>query len=103
MKINKKQLKQIRTVAGRIKFIREQRNYAQIGVAMGAGISQKAFSKIELGITKPNLERLYDIAESLDVDIYDLIPPTRPNEMLSGDTVFGRLLQFARRWWRKRN
>ena len=95
-------LNQINTVAKRIKYIREQKEFTQNGVAMGAGISQEAYSKIERGVTRPSIDRLYDIAESLKVNVYDLIPPARANEMLSSHNVFSRLLQITRGWLRKR-
>jgi len=91
----------IPTVGGRIKYVRQQKKFAQIGVAMGAGISQKALSKIEQDQTKPSIYRIYRIAESLDVDVHLLIPKERWNAMYSAYGVFGglffRLLRLVRR------
>lgn len=56
--------------------IREQRlvrNYTQDYLACKLGISQNAYSKIELGITPVTVKRLFVIAETLDVDVNVLI------------------------------
>jgi transcriptional regulator with XRE-family HTH domain len=47
------------------------------------GISQNAYSKIELGYTKITVERLFHIAYILDVDIYELIDleKTEPRQL----------------------
>lgn len=91
----------IPTVGGRIKYIRESKGYMQIGVAMGAGISQKGLSKIELDQTNPSIYRLYRIAESLDVDVYVLIPRERWNTAYSTYGIFGHVLIRVLKWTRK--
>ena len=63
----------IKIVAVNIRKIREHRNYTQEYLAMKLKISQNAYSKIELGYTKITLERLYQIAQILDVDLIELI------------------------------
>jgi transcriptional regulator with XRE-family HTH domain len=63
----------IKTVAVNIRKIREYRNYTQEYLAMKLNISQNAYSKIELGYTKITLERLYQIAQILEVDLIELI------------------------------
>jgi transcriptional regulator with XRE-family HTH domain len=63
----------IRSVALNIRKIREYRDYTQEYLAMKLGISQNAYSKIELAYTRITLERLIQIAEILDVDSIDLI------------------------------
>lgn len=63
----------IKTVATNIRKIREYRNYTQEYLAMKLDISQNAYSKIELGYTKITLERLYQIANLLDVDPVELL------------------------------
>ncbi len=63
----------IKTVAVNIRKIREYRNYTQEYLAMKLDISQNAYSKIELGYTKITLERLYQIAHILEVDILEMI------------------------------
>ena len=55
-------------VARNIRSVREYRNYTQEYVAGQIGISQNAYSKLELGFHKLSLERLFQIAEVLEVD-----------------------------------
>jgi transcriptional regulator with XRE-family HTH domain len=63
----------IKSVALNIRKIREYRNYTQEYLAMKLGISQNAYSKIELGYTRITLERLIQISQLLDVDSVDLL------------------------------
>jgi len=63
----------IKSVAVNIRKIREHLNYTQEYLAMKLNISQNAYSKIELGYTKITLERLYQIAQVLEVDLIELI------------------------------
>jgi transcriptional regulator with XRE-family HTH domain len=63
----------IKAVAVNIRKIREHLNYTQEYLAMKLNISQNAYSKIELGYTKITLERLYQIAQVLEVDLIELI------------------------------
>jgi transcriptional regulator with XRE-family HTH domain len=66
-------INKIKHVAVNIRKIREYRNYTQEYLAMKLSISQNAYSKIELGYTKITLERLYQIALILELDLIDLI------------------------------
>jgi transcriptional regulator with XRE-family HTH domain len=63
----------IKSVAHNIRKIREYRDYTQEYLAMKLGISQNAYSKIELAYTRITLERLIQIAQILEVDSVDLI------------------------------
>jgi len=57
-----------KTVASNIRRVREFRNYTQDYVARKIGISQNAYSKLELGFHKLSLERLFQIADVLDIE-----------------------------------
>ena len=63
----------IRTVAINIRRIRESKDYTQDYLAVKLNISQNAYSKIELGYTKITVERLFQIAQILEVDPVNLI------------------------------
>ncbi|MBS7566023.1 helix-turn-helix transcriptional regulator [Mucilaginibacter sp. Bleaf8] len=63
----------VKAVAINIRKVREYRNYTQEYLAMKLDISQNAYSKIELGYTKITLERVFQIASILDVDMVDLL------------------------------
>jgi len=58
----------IKKVAQNIRKIREYRNYTQEYLAARLRISQNAYSKIELGHTKITVDRLFRIADVLEVD-----------------------------------
>lgn len=60
-------------VAENIRSLREYRNYTQDYLAAKLGISQNAYSKIELGYSRINLERLFSIASLLEVESTELI------------------------------
>jgi transcriptional regulator with XRE-family HTH domain len=62
-----------KVVAGNIRKIREFKNYTQDYLAAKLGISQNAYSKIELGYSKLTLERLFQISSILEVEVVELI------------------------------
>lgn len=57
-----------KSVANNIRRVREFRNYTQDYVARKIGISQNAYSKLELGFHKLSLERLFQIADVLEIE-----------------------------------
>jgi transcriptional regulator with XRE-family HTH domain len=60
-------------IVSNVRKVREFRNYTQDYLAAKLGISQNAYSKIELGYSSVTLSRLVNVAEILDVDLVDLI------------------------------
>lgn len=62
-----------KNVAGNIRKIREYRDYTQDYLAAKLKISQNAYSKIELGYSKLTIERLFQIAAILDVEVTQLL------------------------------
>jgi len=62
-----------KTVAGNIKKVRGIRNYTQDYLAAKLGISQNAYSKIELGYSRITLERLFSISAILEVGVIQLL------------------------------
>lgn len=68
-----KPIARARTVASNIRRVREYRNYTQAYVAQKIGISQNAYSKLELGFHKLSLERLFQIADALGVETTSLL------------------------------
>ncbi|TWR23980.1 helix-turn-helix transcriptional regulator [Mucilaginibacter achroorhodeus] len=63
----------VKAVAMNIRKRREDLNYTQEYLAAKLNISQNAYSKIELGYTKITVERLFQIADILDIDLTNLI------------------------------
>ncbi len=70
-KINSK----IKALAATIRKKRETKNYTQEYLAYKLNISQNAYSKIELSYTKITVERLFQIAEILDINPMELLDP----------------------------
>ena len=60
-------------VVSNIRKIRAERNYTQDYLAAKLGISQNAYSKIELGYSSITLNRMISIAEILGVDLMDFL------------------------------
>src|SRR5579864_3460082 len=65
--------KKIHAITLNIRAQRMHKNYTQEYLAYKLGISQNAYSKIELGLTSVSIKKLFIIAETLDVSIYELI------------------------------
>jgi len=62
-----------KNVAGNIRKIREYRDYTQDYLAAKLKISQNAYSKIELGYSKLTIDRLFQIAAILEVEVTHLM------------------------------
>jgi transcriptional regulator with XRE-family HTH domain len=63
----------IKAIAASIRKKRESKNYTQEYLAYKLNISQNAYSKIELGYTKITVERLFQIAQVLEISAVDLM------------------------------
>lgn len=63
----------IKAIAAVIRKKRDEKNYTQEYLAYKLNISQNAYSKIELGYTKITVERLFQIAEVLEVSATELL------------------------------
>ena len=64
---------EMNAVAANIRKVREAKNYTQDYLAAKLGISQNAYSKIELGYSKISLDRLFHISSILETDVMQLI------------------------------
>lgn len=62
-----------KNVAGNIRKIREYRDYTQDYLAAKLKISQNAYSKIELGYSKLTVDRLFQIALILEIEVTHLL------------------------------
>lgn len=72
---------QMREVASNIRKIREHKNYTQDYLAAKLDISQNAYSKIELGYSKLTLDRLFQIAIILEVEVMQLLYPEKTERL----------------------
>ena len=68
----------VKAVTTNIRNKREGLNYTQEYLAAKLKISQNAYSKIELGYTKITVERLFQIADILEIMPADLISTESP-------------------------
>ncbi|HLS96530.1 MAG TPA: helix-turn-helix transcriptional regulator [Sphingobacterium sp.] len=62
-----------RQVAENIRLERVKRGYTQEYMSLQLGISQNVYSRIERGLARLDLERLYEITALLDVDVATLL------------------------------
>ena len=60
-------------LAENIRLRREKKHYTQAVVAARLGISQNAYSKVELGYTQLTIQRLFELADVLDCEAIDLL------------------------------
>lgn len=65
--------KEMLRIAQKIRKVREHKNFSQEYLAKKIGISQNAYSKIELGYSKITLDRFMHIATLLEVDTTELL------------------------------
>ena len=56
-----------------IKAIRKNKGISHEAMAVNLGISQAAYTKLESGETKLTVDRLYKIAEILEIQVEDLL------------------------------
>ncbi|MEZ4798603.1 MAG: helix-turn-helix transcriptional regulator [Flavobacteriales bacterium] len=67
----------------RIKSIRTSHGFSQDYVARKIGISQNAYSRLELGVSKLSIDRMLKIAFILGVSPIELLKPTPPAALAS--------------------
>lgn len=63
----------------KIKEIRETKGLTQEEIANALSISPSGYSKIERGETRLNIDRLQQIADVLEVNVFDLMPNKENN------------------------
>lgn len=86
----------MKNIIEKIKKIRLQKGYSHEFMALELNISQVAYSKIEKNETKLTVERLFKIAEILEVkidDILDIQPSNQMNKKSSTDYLQNQEIQ----------
>lgn len=79
---NKKTNKEYKIKVGEnIRTWRELKGLKQVDLAKRIDISPEALSNIETGVSKPNIERLEDIADALEIEINQLL--LNPQQLLT--------------------
>ena len=64
-----------------IRIERAKKGYSQEYMAFMLDISQSTYSKLESESLELNVKRLYQIAEILDINVYDILPPSKQSAM----------------------
>jgi transcriptional regulator with XRE-family HTH domain len=89
------------TLGSKIRIQRLIKNYSQEYMAFMLEISQPAYSKIERDETKPSFDRVYDIAEILEISPFILLPKPKYGTGINGDLIQRTLYKLKRFWTRK--
>ena len=66
-------------ISEKIRALREEKQWSQEEMAAKLDMSRNGYAKIELGKTKPNIDKLLKIAQLLDVEISDLFQADEKN------------------------
>ncbi|NEM98357.1 helix-turn-helix domain-containing protein [Pontibacter burrus] len=74
-------------ITNAIRLHRLSKNYTQEYMAFRLGISQKAYSKLEAGITKLTVERLLEIASILELNTDAILNSSDPIKSYDSEHV----------------
>jgi transcriptional regulator with XRE-family HTH domain len=77
-------------VNNKIRYIRKLKGFTQNDLATALGISQRAYSKIELNETELNWKKMNQIASILNIGVWELLDTNRednPNENIAEQNV----------------
>nr|MBC7612235.1 helix-turn-helix transcriptional regulator [Pseudopedobacter sp.] len=83
-----------------IRIERAKKGYSQEYMAFMLDISQSTYSKLESESLELNIKRLYQIAEILDVNVYDVLPPSKQSAMAAPNfflKIWIRMALFLRK------
>ena len=69
-------------ISEKIRTLREEKQWSQEEMAAKLDMSRNGYAKIELGKTKPNIDKLLKIAQLLDVEISDLFQADEKNVLV---------------------
>ena len=69
-------------ISEKIRALREEKQWSQEEMAAKLDMSRNGYAKIELGKTKPNIDKLLKIAQLLDVEISDLFQADEKNVLV---------------------
>jgi len=67
--MNKLVEKRLVLISETIRIKRKSLNYSQQYMGLHLGMSQNAYSKLEIGYTRMSIFHLFEIAELLDIDL----------------------------------
>ena len=70
-----------------IKELRKEKNMTQKDLAKKIGLTDKAISKWERGLSFPDITMLGSLAEALDVDVSEILSGERGKEKISKEDI----------------
>ncbi|MEZ2338393.1 helix-turn-helix domain-containing protein [Mucilaginibacter sp. RCC_168] len=82
----------------KIRLKRLEKRLSQENMAFELDISQAAYSKIELGQTELTINRIFEIAEILEVSPYIFMPKPKYGTALAQEYVY-KTLNKLRKFW----
>lgn len=77
----------MKNIASNVRNMRAYKGFTQDYIAEKLGISQNAYSKLELNYSKITLDRMFQLAEVLECDISDLFIVEPGLTIMSNDAV----------------
>ncbi|MGZ3765579.1 MAG: helix-turn-helix domain-containing protein [Mucilaginibacter sp.] len=90
----------MKDVGEKIRLQRLAKKYSQEYMAFMLNISQAAYSKIERDETELTIQRIFDIAEILEINPFTLLP--KPKHGTSINLKLFHLVEMFRRFWKIR-
>lgn len=78
-------------LAQNIKAARERLDYSQAKLAELAGVSVAFIGEIEIGRKSPSLENVGNIAEALNMQVFQLFLEEEPKEIVNRQSLFTNL------------
>ncbi|WEA01747.1 helix-turn-helix domain-containing protein [Mucilaginibacter sp. SJ] len=84
------------TIGEKIRIQRVVKKYSQEYMAFALEISQAAYSKIERGETKLKLDRIYEIAEVLEISPFKLMPPSKYDGAINFQGIYAQYFKIKR-------
>jgi transcriptional regulator with XRE-family HTH domain len=73
-----------------IKDIRMRQGLTQLDVAARLNLEESSYYLVEAGKTTLTVKRLYDIAEILNVSVFDILPGSKESELKNQTILEGR-------------
>jgi transcriptional regulator with XRE-family HTH domain len=89
----------MKDVGEKIRLQRLTKKYSQEYMAFNLDISQAAYSKIERDETELTIQRIFDIAEILEINPYTLLPKPKHGSGIS--LAYYRTIQKFRKFWNR--
>ena len=89
------------SIGEKIRVQRLIKNYSQEYMAFELDISQPAYSKIERGETRLSIDRVYEIAEILEIPASVLLPKSKYGLGLNAELLYGIWYKLKRLWHKR--